>query len=186
MTLRTRRRPGFRFETQPPPARDVLPRMDIAVFVGFAASGPLHVPVAIEDPTRFQAIFGPDLPLAWNPIRGEQVYAYLGPAVRAFFRCGGQRCHVIRVANIEQARVNRFQLPGMAQVQVNAAGLPTAVFDATVQAQKALAAVYRIIRGPSVLDRVIASDVLVATIICAAGFEQLNTPARLTSIFGTV
>lgn len=36
----------------------------------------------------------------------------------------------------------------------------------------ALAAVYRIIRGPSVLDRVIASDVLVSTIICALGAEM--------------
>lgn len=36
----------------------------------------------------------------------------------------------------------------------------------------ALCAIYRIIRGPSVLDRVIASDVLVATIICALGAEM--------------
>lgn len=36
----------------------------------------------------------------------------------------------------------------------------------------ALAAVYRIIRGPSLLDRVIASDVLVATVMCAIGAEM--------------
>lgn len=36
----------------------------------------------------------------------------------------------------------------------------------------ALCALYRIIRGPSVLDRVIASDVLVATVICALGAEM--------------
>ncbi|TFD59201.1 sodium:proton antiporter [Cryobacterium suzukii] len=36
----------------------------------------------------------------------------------------------------------------------------------------ALLCVYRIIIGPSVLDRVIASDVLVATIICALGAEM--------------
>lgn len=35
-----------------------------------------------------------------------------------------------------------------------------------------LCAVYRIVRGPSVLDRVIASDVLVATVICALGAEM--------------
>jgi len=35
-----------------------------------------------------------------------------------------------------------------------------------------LLAVYRIVRGPSVLDRVIASDVLVATVICALGAEM--------------
>ena len=28
-------------------------RRDIAVFVGFASSGPLHVPVAVEDTARF-------------------------------------------------------------------------------------------------------------------------------------
>lgn len=36
----------------------------------------------------------------------------------------------------------------------------------------ALCAVYRILVGPSVLDRVIASDVLVATLICALGAEM--------------
>jgi multicomponent Na+:H+ antiporter subunit F len=35
-----------------------------------------------------------------------------------------------------------------------------------------LLAVVRIIRGPSVLDRIIASDVLVASIICALGAEM--------------
>jgi multicomponent Na+:H+ antiporter subunit F len=36
----------------------------------------------------------------------------------------------------------------------------------------ALCAVYRIVRGPSVLDRVIASDVLVATAMCALGADM--------------
>lgn len=36
----------------------------------------------------------------------------------------------------------------------------------------ALCALYRIVRGPTVLDRVIASDVLVATVICAMGAEM--------------
>ncbi|WP_199184030.1 MULTISPECIES: monovalent cation/H+ antiporter complex subunit F [unclassified Cryobacterium] len=36
----------------------------------------------------------------------------------------------------------------------------------------ALFSVYRIVVGPSVLDRVIASDVLVATVICALGAEM--------------
>ena len=37
--------------------------MDIAVFVGFAASGPLQIPVAIESEAQFAAIFGA-LPIA--------------------------------------------------------------------------------------------------------------------------
>ena len=36
----------------------------------------------------------------------------------------------------------------------------------------ALSALYRIVVGPTVLDRVIASDVLVATVICALGAEM--------------
>ena len=60
---RPKRLPGFSFETQAPVLPEVLPRMDIAVFVGFAASGPLQVPVAIEYENQFKAIFGDDAPL---------------------------------------------------------------------------------------------------------------------------
>ena len=50
MAARTARRlPGFRFEAQPPPLAEVLPRMDVPVLVGFAAAGPLHVPVPVEE-----------------------------------------------------------------------------------------------------------------------------------------
>ena len=45
---RPARLPGVRFEAPPPPLAEVLPRMDVAVFVGFAASGPLHRPVVVE------------------------------------------------------------------------------------------------------------------------------------------
>lgn len=114
----SRRLPGFRFEYQPPPPTDVLPRMDVAVFVGFAASGPLHVPVAVEDGTQFTTIFGDDVPLAWDAKRSEQVYAYLAPAVRAFFRNGGKRCWVIRVAG-DKAQYNYFPVPGLALVDAD-------------------------------------------------------------------
>lgn len=36
----------------------------------------------------------------------------------------------------------------------------------------ALASVYRVVRGPSLIDRVIASDVLLTTLILAAGAEM--------------
>ena len=40
----------------------------------------------------------------------------------------------------------------------------------------AIAAVYRIIRGPSILDRALATDVLLAIAICALGAEMaINT-----------
>ena len=125
-----RRLPGFRFETQAPILPEVLPRMDIAVFVGFAASGPVQTPVVIETEQQFAAIFGEDAPLAWDIERGEQVYAYLGPAVRAFFRNGGQRCWIIRVARqapretspLNRARSNFFPVPGLARAEFNADG----------------------------------------------------------------
>ena len=104
--------PGVRFERRPPSAVDVLPRMDVALFVGFAASGPLHRPVAVEDVAQFTAVFGEDAPLAWDVDRGEQLFAYLAPAVRAFFRNGGRRCWVVRVADQAKARSNVFPLAG--------------------------------------------------------------------------
>lgn len=124
---------GLRFEVQAPRATPTLPRMDVAAFVGFAAAGPLHQPVAVEDSTQFTNIFGQDLPLAWDAERGVSTYAYLGPAVRAFFRNGGRRCWVIRVADTEDtlrrsgllgkrppARSNLFPLMGV--VSLDAAG----------------------------------------------------------------
>lgn len=111
----TRRLPGFRFEAQTPPLDEVLPRMDVAVFVGFAASGPLHLPVAVEDAAQFAALFGADAPLAWDARRGETVYAHLGPAVRAFFRNGGRRCWVVRVAG--RTRPNFVYVPGLARLK---------------------------------------------------------------------
>src|SRR6185503_9686534 len=125
-----RRLPGFRFETQAPPLPEVLPRMDIAVFVGCAASGPLQTPVAVESEAQFTAIFGDDAPLAWDIVRGEEIHAHLGPAVRAFFRNGGRRCWIIRVARqtanesqpLNRARYNYFPLPCLARAEFNAGG----------------------------------------------------------------
>ncbi|RKH81320.1 hypothetical protein D7Y21_30445, partial [Corallococcus sp. AB045] len=107
-----RRLPGIRFEIQAPPVTDALPRMDVAAFVGFAASGPLHVPVVVEDVADFEAVFGSAPLLAWDAERGEPVHAQLESAVRAFFRNGGQRCWVVRVAGPE-ALANSFPVPGL-------------------------------------------------------------------------
>ena len=125
MSSRSRQLAGVRFVDIPPDLPEKLPRMDIAVFIGFAPAGPLHTPVAIEDPTRFSAIFGEDLNLAWDSAIGEPVAAYLGPAVRAFFRNGGRRCWVIRVGGIpgpdgrdslaSAPETNVFPLPGLAR-----------------------------------------------------------------------
>lgn len=90
--------PGIVFDTRSRMVEPVLPRMDVAGFVGFAANGPLNVPVPVEDPIRLRAIFGADVPLAWDHERQEQTYAQLGPAVRSFFANGGRRAYVVRVA----------------------------------------------------------------------------------------
>ncbi|HZD51260.1 MAG TPA: hypothetical protein VE178_21150, partial [Silvibacterium sp.] len=108
------RLPGIYFDNVVPPVSDTLPRMDIAAFVGFASSGPLDIPVPIEDPARFQEIFGQDQELAWDPIAGEMVFAQLAPAVRAFFRNGGLRCWVVRVANDPQLDENQLPVVGTA------------------------------------------------------------------------
>ena len=105
--------PGVYFEPARPAAADALPRMDIAAFVGFASSGPLHTPVAVEDLSRFRDIFGDDIPLAWDPDAGQMVCGHLGAAVTSFFRNGGMRCWVVRVADASVAHRFRFRLPGV-------------------------------------------------------------------------
>jgi len=121
--------PGIRFRAEPPGADLALPRMDVAAFVGFAAAGPLGVPVAVEDAARFRDLFGADPPLAWDATAGRVQTALLGSAVEDFFRNGGRRCWVVRVAGAG-AETQRFPVPGLvcadtwepAEAQARAAG----------------------------------------------------------------
>ena len=60
----------------------------------------------------------------------------------------------------------------------------------------ALASVWRIVRGPSILDRIIASDMLLTTLICALaadmvfGHHTRTLPViivlALTAVFGSI
>jgi hypothetical protein len=129
MARSVRRLPGVQFESRPPPLAEVLPRMDVAAFVGFAAAGPIDVPVPLSDARSFADVFGDDAALAWDGDQGETRNANLGPAVRAFFRNGGSRCWVVRVARTpwpgdapgtRYARANRFALPGLARLRAGA------------------------------------------------------------------
>lgn len=123
MIVAPRRLPGIRVDVAPPPAVEALPRMDVAVLVGFASTGPLHLPVVVESVAQFAAVFGPDAPLARDDARGERVFAYLGPAVRSFFSNGGRRCWIIRAARVSNtardfaplAESNVFAMPGVLQ-----------------------------------------------------------------------
>jgi hypothetical protein len=91
--------------------------MDIPLFVGFASSGPLHVPVRVESAQVFESIFGPDIRLAWDPERGDWLYGLLGVTVRTFFKNGGRRCWILRTAG-DRATANRFLLPNVLTVGV--------------------------------------------------------------------
>ena len=110
----TARQPGIAFVSPASALDEALPRMDIACFIGFAARGPVHEPVAVESPEQYRRVFGADLPLVWDAENGELLHAHLGPAVRAFFANGGRRAWVIRVA--EAPRSNRFPVPGLCRV----------------------------------------------------------------------
>jgi hypothetical protein len=121
---KNRRLPGFRFEAVAAAREEVLPRMDIALFVGFASTGPIGIPVAVESAEQFKTIFGNDLPLVWDTQKGTMVSAFLAPTVRSFFRNGGRRCWILRVARLEANEVkplnracyNFFPLSGLACV----------------------------------------------------------------------
>jgi hypothetical protein len=110
----SRRLPGIEVGVTPRPAAEALPRMDVAVLVGFASTGPVHTAVAVESVAQFADVFGPDAPLAWDDLHGERVFAYLGPAVRAFFANGGRRCWIVRVANRPIA--NECAMPGVLSI----------------------------------------------------------------------
>lgn len=101
-------------------------RLDVAAFVGFARSGPVDLPVAVEDLNQFGAVFGDDLVLATDA--GEPVYAQLPGAVRSFFDNGGRRCYVVRVAG-PAARAARWEVPGMRMWQPDGT-VGTALLDA--------------------------------------------------------
>ncbi|MFZ2359985.1 MAG: hypothetical protein WA040_11645, partial [Anaerolineae bacterium] len=96
------RLPGVYFLPPAQPATLALPRLDVAAFVGFAQRGPLHTPVAVEDVDTYRALFGGDVALARDrePAlpAASIVRAHLPEAVAAFFRNGGRRCFVVRVA----------------------------------------------------------------------------------------
>jgi len=120
--------PGIYFETVQQPLMDVLPRMDIASFVGFASCGPLHIPVAVESVQQFREIFGADLSLAWDSECNQAEQSYLGLSVETFFRNGGRRCWVVRVADEDMAQTARFAIPGL--IRSNGTRVEAAYADA--------------------------------------------------------
>lgn len=128
MTYQAQTFPGIYFETVQPAVTDALPRMDIASFAGFASSGPLHTPVAVESVQQFREVFGADVRLAWDKARNQVEKSYLGHAVESFFRNGGRRCWVVRVADESIAQTAQFAIPGL--IRTDGSFLETAYADA--------------------------------------------------------
>lgn len=128
-----RRLPGVRFDAPAPALSEVLPRMDIACFVGFAANGPVDVPVAVESLSAFEAVFGAELTLL-NDARGQPVRALLHPSVRQFFSQGGQRAWVLRVMGPGSVST-QFPVPRMLQLHRSGAGQTWQVTPAFLQAR---------------------------------------------------
>ena len=106
-----RRLPGVRFDVPAPALREALPRMDIALFVGFAACGPVGLPVAVESLAEFETVFGPEITLLEQP-DGSPLRGLLHGSMRLFFGHGGRRAWVVRVA-AASARTTRFALQQM-------------------------------------------------------------------------
>ena len=90
-----------------PPGGD-LPRMDVAAFAGFAEAGPFGVPVCVESPDGFAAVFGRPVALPGGPGR-------LADAAGAFFAQGGRRAWVVRCGDAATAPAS-FPLPGVIAV----------------------------------------------------------------------
>jgi hypothetical protein len=109
--------PGLRFDVPAPALDEALPRMDIACFVGFAERGPVGVPVAIERPAEYEAVFGSTLTLVPAEQDGDDDTRALMPlSVAQFFVQGGRRAWVIRVAG-DDAVTTRFPVQRMLQVR---------------------------------------------------------------------
>jgi len=88
---------GVRFEDVPLVSPRILPRMDVVGFVGYARSGKMHDPVAVESVEDFRREFGGEVDLGWDEAGGRVVTGQLGAAVRDFFVNGGTRAWIVRV-----------------------------------------------------------------------------------------
>ena len=93
----------------------LLPRMDIAGPSGSPPTGPVDVPVAVSDPARFAEVFGTGARARLSDAATGAHGVRLPRPTRcaAFFRNGGQRCWVVRVAGWGRRRRARSTRPGL-------------------------------------------------------------------------
>lgn len=128
MSVNAQTFPGIYFDVVQPQVEDKLPRMDIASFVGYASAGPVNTPVAVDDVQRFREIFGQDIELAWDSERNQMEKSLLGMSVEAFFRNGGRRCWIVRVADEALAQTAHYEIPGL--IRCNASRMEQTSADA--------------------------------------------------------
>lgn len=102
--------PGIRVDIAPAPVAEALPRMDVAVFAGFAERGPCHRAIALSSAAAYETVFGGDCPLAYEAEGGARLTGNLAATVRAFFSNGGKRCWAIRLAETDDLAAVRAAL----------------------------------------------------------------------------
>lgn len=102
--------PGIRVDVAPAPVAEALPRMDVAVFAGFAERGPCHRAIALSSAAAYDTVFGGDCPLAYEADSGNQLSGNLAATVRGFFSNGGKRCWAIRLAETDDLAAARAAL----------------------------------------------------------------------------
>src|SRR6185369_3928186 len=96
----------------------VLPLSAVTGFVGIASRGPLHVPQPIRSWDEFLIVFG-----------GFVDYSALPHEVFGFFRNGGQRCYVVRVADPTDYSAENTANACPRVDPLNAAANTTAILD---------------------------------------------------------
>lgn len=102
--------PGIRVDIAPAPVVEALPRMDVAVFAGFAQRGPCHRAIALSSAAAYETVFGGDCPLAYDGESGARLTGNLAAAIRGFFSNGGKRCWAIRLAETDDLAAVRATL----------------------------------------------------------------------------
>jgi hypothetical protein len=165
--LTSARLPGIQFDVVAPPTTEGFVRMDIAVFVGFTASGPLHQPVAVESIAHFEEIFGNDAVIGNSDEPGTPLNAYLPSALRAFFRNGGSRCWVIRVAG-PYAISNAFPVPGVYELRGDATVVQAYAVARSEGSWSDLVAVGSALRSQPIEVTGFASDTPSATLLLSS------------------
>jgi len=126
---RAPRLPGFRFETQAPPLPEVLPRMDIAAFVGLRHPVPCTT-CGDRIGSSIHGIYGDDDSCRGTWRRRNRCMRIWRRRCALFSETVGGVCWAVRVAResakqpgrLNRARYNYFPIPGLARAEFDGGG----------------------------------------------------------------